>query len=121
LHFGRNPGEGDPKPSDPLYKIRPLLNLFTQRIKEIYYPGKELCLDESMLLWRGRLSFRQYIQNKRHKHGIKLYMLSGPSGLVQDVLIYTGANDPDVGGKGHANKVVRKLMDRFLCCGHSQL
>ncbi|XP_046402029.1 piggyBac transposable element-derived protein 4-like [Ischnura elegans] len=119
MHFGRNPGVGDPLPSDPLYKIRPLLNLFTERMKEIYYPGKELCLDESMLLWRGRLSFRQYIQNKRHQHGIKLYMLSEPNGLIQDIIVYTGAKDPDVGGRGHSNKVVRKLMDRFFFSGHS--
>jgi len=43
-----------------------------------------------MILWRGRLVFRQYIKNKRHKYGVKLYMLTEPTGLARKVLIYSG-------------------------------
>lgn len=43
-----------------------------------------------MVLWRGRLVFRQYIKNKRHKYGIKLYMLTEPWDLVHRILIYSG-------------------------------
>ena len=57
------------------------------------------------------------IQNKRHKLGMKLYILTEPNGIAQDVIVYTGAMDPDVGGRGHANRVVRKLMDRFFSVG----
>lgn len=80
LHFAENPPIGDPKPDDPLHKITPLFGLFHKRMKQIYYPSKELSLFESMLLWRGRLYFRQYIQNKKHKFDIKLYMLIHPVG-----------------------------------------
>lgn len=64
LHFAENPPTGNPKPDDPLYKITSLFDLFHNRMKEVYYPTKDLSLDESMLLWRGRLYFRQYIHTK---------------------------------------------------------
>ena len=34
-------------------------------MKEIYVPDKDLSLDESMMLWRGRLVFWQYIKSKK--------------------------------------------------------
>ncbi|XP_050518489.1 piggyBac transposable element-derived protein 4-like, partial [Diabrotica virgifera virgifera] len=82
LHFARNPKVNEDKSVDRLYKVRPLITFFNERMDEIYYPGRELSLDESMILWRGRLVFRQYIKNKRHKFGIKLYMLTTPNGCI---------------------------------------
>lgn len=103
---------------DRLYKVRPLIDYFSSKMNSIYYPKKELSLDESMVLWRGRLFFRQYIQNKRHKYGIKLYMLTKPSGLVIKFAVYTGIND-DMGGKGHAANVVLHVMEEKLKNGHT--
>nr|CAH7736850.1 unnamed protein product [Callosobruchus chinensis] len=86
---------------------------------EIYYPEKEPSIDESMVLWRGRLMFRQYIQGKRHKYGVKLYVLAEPIGMVQKILVYGGSADPDVGGKKHTEKVVHSLMEEKKGAGHS--
>ncbi|KAG8227289.1 hypothetical protein J437_LFUL004838 [Ladona fulva] len=58
LHFSENPNEDEPVPTDRLYKIRPFLSIFEETMSEIYSPKRELCLDESMILWRGRLLFR---------------------------------------------------------------
>lgn len=119
LHFGRNPQPGDPVPTDPLYKIRPLFDIFHENMQNIYYPKRELSLDESLLLWRGRLYFRQYIPNKRHKYGIKIYLLTQTNGLVLKMHVYTGSQDPEIGGKGHAEKVVKKLLLDFTGVGHA--
>ncbi|XP_064601226.1 piggyBac transposable element-derived protein 4-like [Liolophura sinensis] len=54
--------------TDRLYKLRPVLEHFNHTMDRIYYPRKELSIDESMVLWRGRLVFRQYIKNRRHKY-----------------------------------------------------
>lgn len=118
FHLARNPVAGDPI-VDPLYKIRPLLDHFHQRTEDVVYPNKELCIDESMSPWRGRISFRQYIPQKRHKYGIKLYMLTEPNGLIHRFLIYAGSRDPDVSGQGHTAKVVHKLVNDFKGSGHS--
>ncbi|KAG8236992.1 hypothetical protein J437_LFUL017113, partial [Ladona fulva] len=96
LHFSRNPEENEPMPNDRLYKIRPLINLFHERMRTIYTPRKELCVDESRVLWRGRLIFRQFIKNKRHRYGLKVYMLTEPSGLVLKFIVYTGQADSEV-------------------------
>lgn len=85
---------------------------------EVYYPQKNLSLDESMVLWRSRLSFRQYIKNKRHKYGIKLYVLTEPDGTILGFNVYTGQLG-DFGGKGHAANVVLHLLDGRLDIGHS--
>lgn len=87
-------------------------------MNSIYSPCKELSLDESMVLWRGRLQFRQYIKNKRHKYGIKLYMLTEPNGLVIKFAVYAGATDI-LAGEGHTQKVVLHLMEERLERGHS--
>ncbi|KAJ8933503.1 hypothetical protein NQ314_013968 [Rhamnusium bicolor] len=117
LHFARKPVYGE-NSTDLLYKIRPLLNFFNNKMAEIYYPGKELSLNESMVLWRGRLIFWQYIKNKRHKYGIKLYMLKKPSGIIIKSLVYTGALQ-DGSGKGHTTRVVLDLLEGCLDSGHS--
>ncbi|CAB3221935.1 unnamed protein product [Arctia plantaginis] len=83
-----------------------------------YYPAAQLSLDESMVLWRGRLSFRQFIKNKRHKYSIKLYMLTEPDGLILKFRVYAGGKDSEVAGKGHAEKVVMELLHEKLNCGH---
>lgn len=59
-------------------------------MEEVYEPSKNLELDESMALFYGRLIFRQYITNKRHKYGIKHYMLTESFGLVHRVMTYSG-------------------------------
>lgn len=119
LHFVKNPQKGEPKPADPLYKITPFFDLFHNRMNQIYYPTKELSLDESMFLWRGRLYFNQYIQNKRHKFGIKFYMLTQPDGLVLKLRIYCGSNDPILDGTGHVDKVVKYLLYDYYGMRHT--
>ena len=70
-----------------------------------------------MVLWRGRLLFRQYIKNKRHKYSIKLYILSTSSGIVQKIAVYTGLLD-DYGGQNHTQKIVLHLLNEKLNVGH---
>ncbi|KAJ1115068.1 hypothetical protein NDU88_003296 [Pleurodeles waltl] len=51
--------------SDRLFKIRPVLDHLVDRFSEIYVPGKEIYVDESLVLFKGRLVFMQYIPSKR--------------------------------------------------------
>lgn len=95
-------------PTDRLCKIRFLINYFNNKINCIYYPNKEFSLDESMILWRGRLIFRQYIQNKRYKYGIKLYMLTEPNGLILKFAVNNSVFD-DLEGKGYVANVILHL------------
>ena len=71
-----------------------------------------------MVLWKGRLVFKQFIKNKRHKYGIKLYVLTESDGMVLNMHVYTGSHD-SLGGKGHSMKVVCELMKNYFGYGHS--
>ena len=105
---------------DPLQKIRPIINLFIENIQKCYYPKQKLCINESMMSWKGSLRFKQYIQNKKHKFDVKFYELCEPSGLLLNFMPHVGKatvteDDP---GSGHCEKVVLKLMDPYLDKGH---
>ena len=41
--------------NDKLYKIQLVMDHFNNVMKKNYVPEKSLCIDESMMLWRGRL------------------------------------------------------------------
>lgn len=55
LHFAQNPGPDEPRPADVLYKVRPLIDIFHQTVDRLIIPTKNLSIDESVVLWRGRL------------------------------------------------------------------
>ena len=40
-----------------------------------YSLGKEACIDESLVPFRARIVFRQYIPSKRYKYSIKIFKL----------------------------------------------
>ncbi|GBP66764.1 PiggyBac transposable element-derived protein 4 [Eumeta japonica] len=86
LHFSEN----DDSSTSRLHKIQPILDRFNNIMADLYYPEADLSIDESMVLWRGRLVFRQYIKNKKHKYGVKLYELCESSGIVMKIRVYKG-------------------------------
>ena len=53
------------------------------------FQGKDVCIDESLLLWKGRLKWKRYIPLKRGRFGIESFILA-ESGYVWDLLVYTG-------------------------------
>jgi len=85
------------------------LNYFNSKMEEVYEPSKNLSIDESMILWRGRLVFRQYIKNKRHKYGVKSYMLTEPWGFIHRIMVYSGQGHDISNTMSHSEYVVFKL------------
>lgn len=87
IHFADNM---NPVPDDKLYKIRPLLDALLHNFKQLYVPEEYVCIDETMLPFRGRLGIRQYNKQKRHKYGVKLFKLCSGLGYTYNVRIYAG-------------------------------
>ena len=114
LNFGEEPATEN----DRLAKIRFLLNHLNNTVPELFTPDKELSLDESMMLWRGRLVFRQYIKNKRHKYGIKFFELCTNDGFVLKTEIYSGQKFQDPESLGQTGAIVLHLMAPYLDKGH---
>ena len=72
LHFNSNALDNG---SDRLFKIRPILNSFTENFCTSYCPDQHISVDESLLKFHGRLKFKQYNPSKRPRFGLKLYRL----------------------------------------------
>ncbi|KAL0859819.1 hypothetical protein ABMA27_014003 [Loxostege sticticalis] len=104
---------------ESIFKIKSLIDLFNQSMSSIYYPSKNIAIDESLILWKGRLSFRQYLKGKRHRYGIKLYILADMHGIILKIHLYAGSGDQLVGGRNHVKKVVNLLMEQYINKGHS--
>ena len=76
--------------TDKLYKLKSIINMIRYRCCRVYLPGKCLSKDESLVLFKWRLSFRQYICSKRARFGFKLYQLCTSNGIHLDFLVYHG-------------------------------
>lgn len=75
-----------------------------------------MALDESLTLLKGRLVFKQYIKSKRHRFGIKQYVLCDSlTGYVLDIVVYSGTNvdynrDDVLGATGG---LVKTMMENY--------
>ncbi|CAF1419084.1 unnamed protein product [Adineta steineri] len=107
---------------DKLYKIKPVINSLRKKFKSLVIPNKNLCIDESLILWKGRLAFKQYIPSKRRRFGIKVFVICDcQTGAVLDFIVYTGlSTDIDLDQTlGKSGSIVLTLMKPYLNKGHS--
>lgn len=63
-----------------------------------------MIVDESMVPFRGRLIFKQFIPRKAHKYGVKLFKICEANGYTHNIKVYAGNSQVD--GKCLACKVV---------------
>jgi len=122
LHFADNSGCDLTDPNrDRLHKIRPIIDFLKQRCREVYYPSTDLCVDESLVLFKGRLSFRQFIKTKRARFGIKLYQLCTSGGILLDFVIYHGNTARELAQLPDfltTEKIPLTLLQPYLNNGH---
>jgi hypothetical protein len=127
LHFSDNKDPlydaADPN-RDRLYKVRPFIRKIQARCRRVYYPGKNLCVDESLLLYKGRLLFKQCIRTKRARFGIKFYELCTSEGITLDFIVYSAENifrdHPDPMEQMRiTERIPINLIQPYLGHGHS--
>ena len=118
LHIRDNtgmPARGRPN-FDPVYKLRQLLDILPANFRRAYRPGREVSIDEAMVGFKGRLSFRQYMPAKPTKWGVKVWELcESKSGYCLNLQVYTGRvaqQQPPQFGLGH--RVVMDMMSPYL-------
>ncbi|KAG8239306.1 hypothetical protein J437_LFUL015082 [Ladona fulva] len=123
LHFCDNE-EYDPEthPNSKLNKIWPVYQKLEEKFKKLYTPERDITIDESLLLYKGRLGWRQFIPQKRARFGIKTIVLSeSRSGYVWSTIIYTGKGtlfDDEFKDKPMSSQVVMTLMKTLLDKGY---
>ena len=74
--------DNENSPGVGLSKIMPFFVQIHNIMTTIYTPDRKLSIDESIMFWRGRLIFRQYIKNKKLKYDIKFFELCESDGIA---------------------------------------
>ena len=109
-HFADN--ETTPK-DDRLHKVRKLVEMLVSRYQKVKLPGENIVVDETMVPFRGRLHFKQYIPGKAHKYGVKLFKMCDEDGYTYNLNVYAGQRD------GQPTDVVMKLAEPYLESGRT--
>ena len=122
LHFADNSKFEPDKHHKKLYKIQPILDHLKSKFSSVYTPEQNICVDESLLPWKGRLGWIQYIPTKRSRFGVKFYKLCESStGYVWNFTVYTG-EDTIYGqrypGEQTTSRIVLELADKLLDKGY---
>ena len=58
--------------SDRLWKMQNLFEILKENFSKFYSPSEHLAVDEVIVLYKGRVIFRQYISKKHKRFGIKI-------------------------------------------------
>jgi len=90
LHFSNNE-EIIFGSKDRFFKLGSFMEVLFRDFRRVVGPGEFLTLDESILLFKGRLGIKQYNPKKRARFGIKLFfLLDAATKYVLRVLPYQG-------------------------------
>ena len=83
-------------PTHRIDKVKPFLHTLITTFQNVFYPGCEVSIDESMIGFKGRVSFLQYCPKKPTKWGLKVYVLAdSETGYILNILPYTGGETRD--------------------------
>ena len=93
LHFVDNlVMTDDEKKDDKVWKIRPWLDKLRENCLKVK-PEEHNSIDEMMVQYKGKTaSIRQYVSNKPHPWGFKIWVRGGTDGLVYDFDVYQGGD-----------------------------
>ncbi|XP_063244776.1 piggyBac transposable element-derived protein 4-like [Bacillus rossius redtenbacheri] len=117
VHFNNNANfvkKGLPE-YDPLFKIRPIIEMTKETYLQHVQPGKCVSVDETMLKFTGRLWFKQYLPSKPStKWGIKLWSLcDSKTGFLCKFDTYVGKGSGVKTGETLGEHVVKNLLRGF--------
>lgn len=82
--------------TDKLYKLRPLIDSLNNQYAKLYSVSRYVSVDESMILFKGRSSLKQYNPMKPIKRGYKLWSMADMDGYLYKFEIYQGKNNRQI-------------------------
>nr|XP_013190046.1 unnamed protein product [Amyelois transitella] len=99
-----------------LSKIIYPVNHARQTFKNSFIPYEKICIDESIVPFKGRLLIKQYLPKKRNRFGIKLFVLCDVlSGIILDFIVYCGKDTEltHFDNLGASGSVVATLLEEY--------
>ena len=101
------------------------MNMLKEKFNTVYYPPEHITVDESLVLFKGRLLFKQCIKSfKKVQVWNKFYELSTADGILLDFILYQGNIEPSLippPGEGslQTERIPLTLIDPYLYRGHT--
>jgi hypothetical protein len=92
LHFSDNRNKPDKTDEnyDRLWKMRTIIDKLNDAYAKYYCPTEHSAIDEIIVLFKGRVVFKQYIPKKHKRFGIKIYELGDSKGYTYNMSVYLG-------------------------------
>ena len=120
LHFADNTQapRADSADFNKLYKLQPFLDLIIPMFQQVYKPNRQLAIDETLIKFKGKVHFRQFIPIKPGRFGIKAFSLAeSGSGYLLNSKIYTG-KEGDVVQRDLGRTAVMSVIEPYLDKGY---
>ena len=116
LHLADNEAIPNNNNNDKLYKVRSFISAMNANYVKLYNVSQNLSIDESMILFKGRHSIKQYCPKKPIKRGYKLWMQADMDGYISRFDVYQGKNtevehEENTEVFGLSEKVVSTMVD----------
>lgn len=105
----KKPGE---RGYDKCHKVRPLLSHVQENLAKLT-EREHSAVDEQMIPFKGRSSLKQYIKNKPHKWGIKVFTRASSDGVMHQFQVYVGAATCTDFGLGFSGNIVQHLCQNL--------
>lgn len=111
IRFDESDSRRSRRQTDSFAPFRDIWQKFVQNCKINFNPGVNMCIDEQLIPFRGRCSFRQYLPSKPDKYGLKVFMLVDcDTGYLYNGIPYTGGVPGGTRTIGLASKITTELV-----------
>ena len=123
LHFTNNDDfDASKHPAPKLKKIWEVYQALISNFQKAYTPRHDISIDESLMAYKGRLSWIQFIASKRERFAVKFYALcESQTGYIWNSVLYTGKGtkfDEKYSEYGLSTSSVLSLIDGLLRKGY---
>ncbi|XP_057696551.1 piggyBac transposable element-derived protein 4-like isoform X1 [Corythoichthys intestinalis] len=98
--------------ANKLSPISDLWNSWNFRLQKMFNVGRDVCVDDQLIAFTGRCSFKQYMPSKPAKYGIKIWALcDARTSYALKLKVYTGKPPRDTREHNVGMRVVLGLTD----------
>ena len=112
IHFTDNSTVMEEEKKNKSWKIAPWFDGLKTSLTKL--PQEEFsAVDEIMIPFKGRSDIKQFMRNKPHKWGFKMWGRAGASGILYEFDVYQGASVTSDDGLSKSSQVVIKMTSNI--------
>ena len=119
LRFDDRNTRNNRKAKDKFAPVRELFELLQKQLPKYFNPSESITVDEQLVAFRGRCSFRQYMPFKPAKYGLKFFVATcSETSFVLSLKPYLGKENNEI-AVNLGSKVVIELVKNYEGTGRN--